>query len=95
MLAWFTRKTIVQEARPATTSLHVINRIRARHLRWVGHLICLGPEYPPYHVLKVQHDMNREGNILMDTPPHDTFEELTAIAEDRALAMVRTSQPHP
>ena len=85
MLAWFTGKTIAQEARPATTSLNVISRIRARRLRWVGHLLRLGPEYPPYHALKVQHDMNKEGNILMDAPPHDTFEELTTIAEDRAL----------
>ena len=85
MLAWFTGKTIPQEARPATTSFNIMTRIRKQRLKWVGHLLRAGPAHLSFQALRVQAKVNREGNILQDTPPFDTIEELQYYAMDRAF----------
>ena len=55
-----------------------------RRLRWVGHILRLGPSYPAYQALKVQEHLSMEGNLLMDTPPHNSIDELATKAADRA-----------
>lgn len=69
MLARITGKSIPQEARPQSTSLNLVRRIRMRRHRWLGHILRLGPDSITYQVLKVQHQLNAEGNLLMDAPP--------------------------
>ena len=91
MLARITGNTIPQEARPATTSLNIINRIRARRLRWVGHILREGPEKLTYQALKAQDEMDNPGNLLMDTPPHEKIEDLIPLAKDRATWGERVS----
>ena len=41
ILAHITGNSIPQEARPISTSLNLIQRIRMRRHRWLGHM-CLG-----------------------------------------------------
>ena len=91
MLAWFTGKTIPQEARPATTSCNLIRKIRMTRLRWVGHILRAGPDYLPFQALKAQVSLNCPGNLLMDTPPHHCIEDLVPLVKDRAYwrALVR------
>ena len=84
MLARITGKSIPQEARPATTSLNLIRRIRMRRHRWVGHILRLGQKSIVYQALKVQSLMMVEGNLLMDVPPFNNFEDLARQAMDRA-----------
>ena len=84
MLARITGNTIPHEARPITTSLDLIRRIRMRRHRWVGHILRLGPDSIVYQALKVQSQMNMEGNLLMDAPVHINFEDLARQAKDRA-----------
>ena len=83
MLARITGKSIPQEARPATTSLNLVRRIRMRRHRWVGHILRLGQDSISYQALKVQSRMQVEGNLLMDVPPHSIFEDLSRQAKDR------------
>ena len=92
MLAWFTGKTIPEEARPTTTSFNLIRKIRMTRLRWVGHILRAGSNYLPFQALKSQLDMNCPGNLLMDTPPHQRIEDLVPLAKDRAYwrALVRS-----
>ena len=84
MLAHITGKSIPQEARPTTTSLDLIRRIRMRRHRWVGHILRLGPNSIVYQALKIQAKMQKEGNLLMDSPPHTNIEDLARQAMDRA-----------
>ena len=84
MLAWFTGKSIPEEARPNTTSLNVIRKIRQCRLRWVGHLLRAGPNHLAFQALKVQQSLGQEGNLLMDTPTHNSVEDLVPLAKDRA-----------
>ena len=84
MLARITGKTIPQEARSATTSLNLIRRIRMRRHRWLGHILRLGPSSIVYQALKMQAKMQLEGNLVMDTPPHTSVEDLARQAKDRA-----------
>ena len=40
--------------------------------RWLGHILRLGPDSITYQALKVQHQLNAEGNLLIRdkwTPP--------------------------
>ena len=84
MLARFTGKSIPAEARPATCSLNLIQKIRQRRLRWVGHILRQGPGHITYTTLAVQSINNSEGNLLMDAPPHINLDDLIPLAMDRA-----------
>ena len=83
MLSSITGKTIPQEARPATTSLDVILKIRKLRLRWLGHILRAGPDRLVYKAIVQQKSLAQEGNLLMDTPPHLSVHELAEIASDR------------
>ena len=84
MLARITGNPIPYEARPATTSLDLIRRIRMRRHRWVGHILRLGPGSIVFQALRDQSQMNMEGNLLMDVPPHSSITDLARQAKDRA-----------
>ena len=55
MLTRITRNPIPQEARPISTSLNLVRRIRMRRHRWVGHILRLGPDSMVYQSLKTSH----------------------------------------
>ena len=84
MLARITGKSIPQEARPATSSLDLIRRIRMRRHRWLGHILRLGPSSIVYQAIMIQDKMQLEGNLLMDAPPYTNIEDLACQAKDRA-----------
>ena len=91
MLSWITGKTIPTEARPATTSFNIIKKVRQRRLRWVGHILRQGASFLPYQALKVQAQLGNVGNLLMDTPPNLSLEELTLLAHDRPAWKTRVN----
>ena len=84
MLAWFTNKPIRSEVREVSTSFNIIHKIRVRRLRWVGHILRMGPNHLTYQALKVQNSLVNDDNLLMDVPPHNSIDELTNMAQDRA-----------
>ena len=83
MLARFTGQSIPVEARPLTTSFNLTKKIRERRLRWLGHIVRAGPSSIMYQALMIQHEMGHTGNLLMDTPPHNSIDDLRPIANDR------------
>ena len=84
MLAWFTGNSIPHEARPATTSFNIIQKLRSRRLRWVGHILRAGPQNPSFQALKSLHANPVPGSLLMDTPTRDSIEAVANLAKDRA-----------
>ena len=83
MIARITGHTIPTEVRPHMTSFNLVKKIRSRRLRWVGHIVRTGPESIMYQALVTHQTMGYTGNLLMDSPPHDSIEGLRPIANDR------------
>ena len=80
MLASFTGKTIQQEARPLSTSLDLVLRLRKTRLRWLGNILCEGSEHITYQAVVAQYQRKDEGSLLMDAPPHTNFDDLVSMA---------------
>ena len=83
MLSRMTKKTIPQEARPATCSYNLVKAIRKRRLKWVGEILRAGPTRLTYQAIEEQNRMALPGNLLMDAPPYTTLEELAITAKDQ------------
>ena len=83
MLASFTNRTIQQEARPISTSLNLVLRLRRTRLRWLGHILRGGRDQLTFQAVKAQFLSKTTGSLLMDAPPHTCVEDLISIAEDR------------
>ena len=84
MLARFTGKSIPQEARAATTTFNLVNHIRVRRLKWLGHILRAGPDRLIYQAIEEQRRLALPGNLLMDAPHHTSLLELANKAKDRA-----------
>ena len=91
---WASGKSKHEEATVTTTSFNIIAWIRARRLRWVGHILRLPPrlnrstgEKEPRLIkktLKVIYDHQKPGDILMDVPSSlDKWQDLEKYASDR------------
>ena len=78
-----TKKTIPQEARPATWSYSLVKAIRKRRLKWVKEILRAGPTRLTYQAIEEQHRMTLPGNLLVDAPPYTTLEELAIVAKDQ------------
>ena len=83
MLAYITGRSIQQEARPASTSLDIIKRMRKTRLRWLGQILRGDNRRLVFQAVKHQHDNMKNGNILMDVPPLADFNDLILLARDR------------
>ena len=87
MLSHITGKTKQEEVTTATTTFNIIAWIRARRLRWVGHIMRLSPNSNKEprqlkETLRVIFDNRQEGDILMDVP-ETTWAELEKATADR------------
>ena len=80
MLASFTSKTIQQEAGPATTSLNLVIRL---HQRWLGHSLGGDQSGLTFQAVTGQWRRADKGSLLMDSPPHNHFDELVSFAQNR------------
>ena len=90
MVAHITGKSVKEEASKDTRTFNVLKWIRARRLQWAGHILRLKPknadEKPRmiFTALKYIFDNKKQGDLLMDAPPHNNWEDLLKKAEDRA-----------
>ena len=85
MLARITGRSIPTEARSHTTSFNLVQKIRERRFRWLGHIVRAGSGSIMYQALVVQYSMGRTGNLLMDDPYHNSIDDLRPIANDRGF----------
>ena len=88
LISKLTGRSIREECNDPTYPL--IEKVRARRLRWLGHILRSHREYLVRRVLVAQCEQvlhaGKEypvGSIMMDAPPHANMEELTKMAEDR------------
>ena len=84
MLTIITGNSIQAEARPLTSSLNLVRKLRIRRHKWLGHILRDDPSRLICQAVKAQRAMKLEGSLLMDAPPHSNFEELVDLAADRA-----------
>lgn len=82
-LSRFSDKTRVEESRETTCSYSLVNDIRRRRLVWLMHILRMDSERLVKRACRIQCEMGREGNILMDSPKNLSYEELEALARDR------------
>ena len=87
MLSHITGRTKHEEASSATTTFNLIWWIRARRLKWLGHILRLkrdrnGKERLIKQAVRHIHESRREGDLLMDVEGLSWTDTVTA-AEDR------------
>ena len=93
MLSHITGKTKKEEATQATTTFNIIAWIRARRLRWVGHILRLPDTRLIKQTLKVIFDNQQDGDILMDVE-EDDWEQMQRAArmDDKKLWRTRVNK---
>jgi hypothetical protein len=89
-LSQITGRTVPDEHRSPTWDL--IPRLISRRAKWLGHVLRAQESHPVRRVLKgwveqVQSDGGsyREGSVLAEAPAHDSFAQLTDLADDREM----------
>ena len=69
MLSIITGNPIQVEARPLSTSLNLIRKLRIRRHKWLVHILRDNPSRLISQAVKSQRDMETDGSLLMDAPP--------------------------
>ena len=74
-------------SRSITTNFDLLLHIRKMRLKWLGDILRnhWGSNNLLMHAVCMQHHMKMEGNILMDAPRHETMDQLTTMARDKAF----------
>ena len=85
----FTGKTRVEESRETTCTYSLCKDIRRRRLAWLGHILRMednerGVPRLVKLAVRVQHEMNGGGDLLMDAPAHLNFHDLMQTAKNRS-----------
>ena len=87
-LSQITGRTVPDEHRSPTWDL--VPRLISRRAKWLGHVLRAQESHPVRRVLKgwveqVQSGSGsyREGSVLAEAPAHDSFAQLTDLADDR------------
>ena len=83
MLSHITGKTKHEETTKDKTTFNILAWIRARRLKWVGHILRLDNKRLIKQALKVIYDNRQEGDILMDVPQELNWQQLQEMAEDK------------
>ena len=82
MLSRFTGNSIPQEARPNSTTFDLVKAVRKQRLKWLGCILRAYPNRLVHQALLAQYQSGMEGTLLMDAPPHNSFDDLVAQARD-------------
>ena len=84
----FTGKTRIEESRPATCTYSLCNDIRRRRMTWLGHILRMQKDRNEERLVKlaakVQFEMGGVGDLFMDAPVTQTFEEVEELTQNRA-----------
>ena len=82
-LSRITGRTIHEEASARSRTFDLVAAIRRTRMRWLGHILRMGPSRMLYRAAIQQCAIGSEGNLFMDVPPHLTIEEIVTLAQDR------------
>ena len=63
--------------------MDIIRYLKALRLKWVGHVLRRGENFPARRAMMMEQQPYEEGSILEDTPEHGSMAELVELAEDR------------
>ena len=83
MVSHITQRSIQEEATTGTRTFDLLRWIRARRLRWVGHILRMRDDRLIKQALHTIYDNRKEGDILMDIPDTKDWQDLQAIASHR------------
>ena len=83
MLSHITDKSKWDESSADTSTFNILVWIRARRLRWDGHILRMGDERLVKQTLKVIYDNPQEGDMLMDVEAMESWEQLVESVKDR------------
>ena len=72
-----------EEASRYTRTVDMVRIIRARRLKWLGHILRMGPERLIHQAVRFMSDHRRAGDLLMDVPRRYSWEELKELAANR------------
>ena len=93
MVARITDNSVAQEARPLTCSLDLVEKIRQRRLRWLGHLLRADENTITLHALQAQYEMyNRAVNLFLDFLKFIDLDQLSDLSQDRGTWSARVSR---
>ena len=84
MLAIITGRPVQMEARPISSTINLVRKLRIRRHKWAGHILRGDPSRLIHQAVLAQWNLNMKGGLLMDAPTHGTFQELIVKAKDRA-----------
>ena len=82
-MAAITEQSPHEEAKDDTRTFNVLMQIRATRMSWLGHILRLPDTRMIKQAVKQQYAMRSEGDILMDAPGTESWEELCEIAKKR------------
>ena len=89
MLAHITGNPRKQEASPTTTTFNLIQWIRARRHRWLGHILRMQKDHRTNEgrlikqAIRHIHEFRQQGDMLMDVGTQLSWDELQNAAQDR------------
>ena len=78
-----TGKSASEEASRHTRTYDLVMAVRQRRFKWLGHIFRMEGDSLVKLAVKVQYELGLPGNICMDAPHTDSFEDLVALANDR------------
>ena len=82
MVAAITKKTIKEEATEETRTYDLVASIRANRLRWLGNILRMDDERLLKKAAQQMFGQRKEGDLLMDAPAANTWQELCKMASD-------------
>ena len=95
MMSHITGKSIKDESSKKTRTFNLIKWIRARRLKWLGHILRLPEERFISKATRTIYDHRQIGDLLMDAPDTTNWDELRKYAANREQWRVRVRRLKP
>ena len=83
MLSHITGKTVHEEASASSRTYDVVAAIRSVRAKWLGHILRMTPERMVHRAVQYMFHNREDGDLLMDAPKAQTWQELCAMAMQR------------
>ena len=80
MVSSITGRTVHDEARSEGKTYDAVAGIRATRMRWLGQILQMDDGRMVLKAVKMMYSNRKEGDLLMDAPETNSWEELRAMA---------------